>query len=87
VGVGQSFDNPREAVLVIYVDRQKVPSSLAATIDGLRTRYIVMDRLHVSRSYATGVQTRGRCMSHAGRGASLNDPFGIESSQRGLRLR
>jgi hypothetical protein len=77
VGVGQSYDNPRDAVLVIYVDRRKVPASLPATIGGLRTRYIIMDRLHVTRSYAKGIETRSRCMSHAVRGASLNDPFGI----------
>ncbi len=82
VGVGQSLDNPKEAVLVIYVDRRQVPASLPATIDGLRTRYVIMDRLHVTRSYATGVQTRSRCMSHTGRGASLNDPFGIDEKSR-----
>ncbi len=52
VGVGQSLDNPREAALVIYVDRNRLPAQLPATIGGLRTRYVVMDRLHVTRSYA-----------------------------------
>ena len=28
VGVGQSLDNPREAALVIYVDRTRIPGSL-----------------------------------------------------------
>ena len=65
VGVGQSFDNPREAALVIYVDRRQVPASLPATIDGLRTRYIVMDRLHVTRSYLTGpIRRQSHCMAH-----------------------
>ncbi len=65
VGVGQSFDNPREAALVIYVDRRQVPASLPATIDGLRTRYIVMDRLHVTRSYLTGpIRRQSHCTAH-----------------------
>ena len=66
VGVGQSFDNPREAALVIYVDRRQVPSTLPPAINGLRTRYIIMDRLHVTRSYLMGpVRSQGHCMSHS----------------------
>ncbi|MGD0097209.1 MAG: hypothetical protein ABSB60_11990 [Terracidiphilus sp.] len=64
VGVGQSLDNPREAALVIYVDRNRLPASLPATIDGLRTRYVLMDRLHVTRSYAEPAQARIHCMPH-----------------------
>jgi hypothetical protein len=62
VGVGQSLDNPKEAALMIYVDRKQVPAQLLSTIDGLRTRYIVMDRLHVTRSYATPIQHRPHCL-------------------------
>ena len=64
VGVGQSLDSPREAALVIYVDRKRVPAALPATIDGLRARYIVMDRLHVTRAYASPIQSRSHCMPH-----------------------
>lgn len=64
VGVGQSLDNPKEAALVIYVDRRKVPAQLPATINGMRTRYVVMDRLHVTRSYAAPLQSRSHCMPH-----------------------
>jgi hypothetical protein len=64
VGVGQSLDNPREAALVIYVDRNRLPAQLPATVDGLRTRYVVMDRLHVTRSYAAPAQSRLHCMAH-----------------------
>ncbi len=64
VGVGQSLDNPSEAALVIYVDRHDVPSNMPATLDGLRTRYILMDRLHVTRGYAAGFQPRRHCMPH-----------------------
>ena len=63
VGVGQSLDDPREAALVLYVDRDKVPATLPATIDGLRTRYVIMERLHVTRAYARGLQRRSRCVA------------------------
>jgi hypothetical protein len=75
IGVGQSLDNPKEAALVIFVDRKQVPATLPATIDGLRVRYVIMDRLHVTRSYAAGFPARSRCMSPAARPADLNDPF------------
>jgi len=61
VGVGQSVDNPQEAALVIYVDRTNLPADLPAMVNGLRTRYVVMDRLHVTRSYAEKLQSRSRC--------------------------
>ncbi len=65
VGVGQSFDNPKEASLVIYVDRKQVPPALPATINGLRVRYVIMDRLHVTRSYLMGpVRAQSHCMTH-----------------------
>jgi hypothetical protein len=83
VGVGQSFDNPKEASLVIYVDRKQVPASLPSIINGLRVRYVVMERLHVTRSYLTGaVQSQSHCMPHtAARPAagSAKDPFGIHT--------
>jgi hypothetical protein len=64
VGVGQSLDNPKEAALVIYVDRKKVPAQLPAMIDGLRTRYILMDHLHVTKSYAAPFQSNLHCVPH-----------------------
>jgi hypothetical protein len=65
VGVGQSYDNPSEAALVIYVDRTQVPTTLPATINGLRTRYIIMNRLHVTRSYLGGqMRQQSHCMAH-----------------------
>jgi len=75
VGVGQSLDNPREAALVIYVDRKKLPSQLPASVGGLRTRYVVMDRLHVTRSYATPIQSRSHCLGHKTAGF---DPRNLE---------
>ena len=65
VGVGQSLDDPRDAALVIYVDRNRLPAHLPAEIDGVRTRYIVMDRLHVTRSYAAGPVSAHHCLQPA----------------------
>jgi hypothetical protein len=73
VGVGQSLDNPREAALVLYVDRKNVPANLPQTIDGLRTHYVVMDRMHVTRSYASPIQMRSRCMPRSAKGSGF--PF------------
>jgi hypothetical protein len=64
VGVGQSLDNPRDAALVIYVDRKLLPAQLPQTMGGLRTRYIVMDRLHVTRSYAAPFKPGRHCSAH-----------------------
>ena len=64
VGVGQSLDNPREAALVIYADRKQLPATLPQMIGGLRTRYVVMDRLHVTRSYAAAFVPRRHCTAH-----------------------
>jgi hypothetical protein len=74
VGIGQSLDNPKEAALVVYVDRQRIPAQLPPTVDGLRVRYVVMDRLHVTRSYAEPVESRVHCMSKpsAGQPASFD---------------
>lgn len=73
VGVGQSLDNPKEAALVIYVDRRQIPTQLPATIGGLRTQYIIMDRLHVTRSYAVPVRSRSHCMPHPAPKSDLVD--------------
>ncbi|HLY04673.1 MAG TPA: hypothetical protein VKR31_02895 [Rhizomicrobium sp.] len=73
IGVGQSLDNPREAALIIYVDRNRIPSALPQAIDGLRTRYILMDRLHVTRSFAMPSASTGHCMPHAAPSADFND--------------
>jgi hypothetical protein len=62
VGVGQSYDDPAQPALVIFVDRNRVPSTLPTTIGGLRTRYVIMTRLHVTRAYLSPVPTHSRCM-------------------------
>jgi hypothetical protein len=80
VGVGQSLDNPKEAALAIFVDRNQVPASLPATIDGMRVRYVIMDRLHVTRSYLKGPARRGHCMTHAP--AAPSSAFDLLRAQR-----
>jgi hypothetical protein len=65
VGVGQSLDDPSQAALVIYVDREHMPAQLPATISGLRTRFVIMHRLHVTRSFATAFPAAHHCMPHA----------------------
>jgi len=83
VGVGQSLDNPKEAALVIYVDRKKVPAQLPAIIDGLRTRYILMERLHVTRSYAAPMQSKTHCIPHSA--SRTFDPLNL-TKPRSLKL-
>ena len=79
VGVGQSLDNPKKAALVIYVDRRQVPAQLPPPSSGLRVRYVVMDRLHVTRSYATGLEAHSRCsLDSAPARPSLTDPFSLK---------
>ena len=73
VGVGQSFDNPREAALVVYVDRQRIPAQLPSTVNAVRTRYVFMDRLHVTRSFAAGSPAPHRCMPHTAIGVPDSD--------------
>ncbi|MFP5205795.1 MAG: hypothetical protein ACLGSH_10600 [Acidobacteriota bacterium] len=80
VGVGQSLDDPQQAALVIYVDRSEVPASLPPVIGGLRTRYILMDRLHVTRSYLSPIPARSHCMPHAA--PRQPDPFGLLNVKR-----
>jgi len=72
VGVGQSLDNPKEAALVIYVDRKQLPAQLPPAVNGLRTRYVVMDRLHVTRSYAAPVQSKLHCKPRPAAGQPAN---------------
>jgi hypothetical protein len=86
VGVGQSLDNPAEAALVIYVDKRNVPATLPATVSGLRTRYVVMNRFHVTRSYATAVSSPRHCKAHTAPDAGKDlDMFHL-AAQRVLKF-
>jgi hypothetical protein len=61
IGVGRSLDDARQAALVVFVDRRHLPATLPVTLAGLRTRYVIMDRLHVTRSYAVTASPARHC--------------------------
>jgi hypothetical protein len=82
IGVGQSLDNPKEAALVVYVDRRNLPSQLPATLGGLRTRYVIMDRLHVTRSYATGLESHSHCLARSAAAPAAFDPQDLNKPPR-----
>ncbi len=75
VGVGQSLDNPREAALVVYVDRRNIPANLPQTIGGVRTRYVIMDRFHVTRSFASPLPAQRHCLPHTTSRTQAADPL------------
>jgi hypothetical protein len=43
VGVGKSFDNPNEAALTVFVDRNQVPRATPSVLGGLRVQYLYQD--------------------------------------------
>jgi hypothetical protein len=61
VGVGQSLDNPADAALVLFADRNHSTASLPTSVEGQRVRLILMDRFHVTRSHASPAQGVGSC--------------------------
>src|SRR2546429_10024390 len=46
--VGTGDDNPGEAALVLYVDREKTHAPIPVQIDGVRTKIIATDRFHAT---------------------------------------
>jgi hypothetical protein len=61
VGITQSRDNPSEAALLVLVDSSRTPRSTPAVIGGLRTRYVVLHRFHVTRSKHTAGPSLSGC--------------------------
>ncbi len=49
IGVAQSLDRPTEPALLVLVDVGRIPHGMPTTIDGLRVRYIHLQRFHVTR--------------------------------------
>ena len=86
VGVGQSFDNPNEAALVVYVDRKSVPAQLPQTMGGMRVRYVVMDRLHVTQAYLSATPMRSHCMPQPAPDKSTSLDLINSHTLRGLKL-
>jgi hypothetical protein len=60
------------------VNRNLLPSNLPQSLGGIRTRYLVMDRLHVTRSYATGISSPRHCMPHHADSGEWVRPRGID---------
>lgn len=50
VGVAESLDRPTEPALLVLVELGQVPGQMPATIDGLRVRYMNLQRFHVTRT-------------------------------------
>jgi hypothetical protein len=57
VGVGASDDNPGEAALVLYVDREKTHAPIPVQIEGVRTKIIVTDRFHATSNQQQAANT------------------------------
>jgi hypothetical protein len=61
VGVTQSRDNPNEAALLVLVDMARAPRAMPAAIGGLRARYVLLHRFHVTRSKHAGAPHPSSC--------------------------
>jgi hypothetical protein len=61
VGVAQSLDDPGDPALLVLVDPDIAPKAMPATIGGLRVRYTVLHRFHVTRSKYAGVNAVPSC--------------------------
>ncbi len=49
LGVGASADNPADAALILFVDRNEATPTLPVSVGGERLRVVRMDRPHVTR--------------------------------------
>jgi hypothetical protein len=63
VGIGQSLDNPTDAAVILFADRKRFSGNLPESIEGVRVRTILMDRLHVTRSHGSPGRNTGSCLS------------------------
>lgn len=61
VGVAASLDRPTEPALLILVELGQVPHQMPATIDGLRVRYMSLQRFHVTRTRTTRRPSLSSC--------------------------
>lgn len=61
VGVAQSLDNPRDPALLVLVDPNLTPRSTPATLGGMRVRYMMLHRFHVTRSKHAGANPTPSC--------------------------
>ena len=77
VGVTQSRDNPAEAALLVLVDMSRTPRALPPTVGGLRVRYLLLHRFHVSRSKYDGAPHPSNCALKSAP-AAMNSSFDPE---------
>lgn len=61
VGVTQSLDRPTEAAVLILIDLRKIPREMPVTIDGLRVRYMRLQRFHVTRERSDVLPPAASC--------------------------
>jgi hypothetical protein len=61
VGVAQSLDQPKEAALLVLLDIQQLPQTMPAVLDGVRLRYMRLQRFHVTRSLEANGPTPPSC--------------------------
>jgi len=80
IGVGQSLDNPADAAVVLFADRNRSTSSLPTSIDGQRVRLILMDRFHVTRAHAAQAHSSSSCAMR--RQLEASDPSGLTLNLR-----
>jgi hypothetical protein len=84
VGVGQSLDNPNDAALILFVDRKKMVGNLpdlSESTGAIRVRFILMDRLHVTRSHGLAHESEAR--SAAGCFSSRRSQPAAEDEEHG----
>jgi hypothetical protein len=61
VGVTESRDNPSEAALLVLVDMSRAPRTEPAVVGGMRVRYVLLHRFHVTRSKHEGSPRASAC--------------------------
>jgi hypothetical protein len=76
VGVAQSLDNPEEPALLVLIDPDIAPRAMPATIGGLRVRYMMLHRFHVTRSKYAGRNVASSC--------AIKKISGVGNSARGV---
>ncbi len=78
VGVTNSLDRPTEPAILILIELGQVPRNMPATLDGIRVRYMNLQRFHVTRS-------RRELRPHPS-SCALRKEIGWKLRQSGLRF-
>ncbi len=86
IGVGRSLDNPADAALILFVDRQKATGKLPESLEGQRVRLVLMDRLHVTRAHGSPAQGTGSCPSFHSQNSQIEDEIRMPNFENRLKL-